>query len=430
MDPRQQHSLNFRQAARGGACDPVPLYPAIPAEPMTRGSSRRTMALSCLAVFMTQMATTIYLPSLPAVMRELHVSRAYAQLSVSVFVIGAALPVMAWGSAADRYGRRGPMMWSLVLFIASSGALALVHTPVMLLVLRAVQGVAAGGSAIIARILVRDLWSGDELARRLSVLSIAFITALGGGQFLGGLIGRYARWETGFVVLAAVGVVATVLTATVPMQAGRRRPAGGGGLGTYWAVARRTGFLPAACAGGLGFATTVTLQEVAPFVFEEHFGLSVATYGTVGLLIGMAYFAGAMTVNRTVAKAGMARLMQRGTVVIAGSGVAMFSLWAAGRLLDAVALAVFLTLYCATTFGQSMLFPNSMAAAVSRVSNEQGAHAVALCGFLQQSMAGLAAAAATLLRPSLAWSAAIAVLGVTAWVLARFGSRAADPTGW
>ncbi|WP_327129414.1 MFS transporter [Streptomyces sp. NBC_01727] len=385
------------------------------------------MTLSCLAVFMTQMATTIYLPSLPAVMRELHVSHAYAQLSVSVFVIGAALPVMMWGSAADRYGRRGPMMWSLVLFVASSGSLALVHTPAMLLVLRAVQGVAAGGSAIIARILVRDLWSGDELARRLSVLSIAFIAALGGGQFLGGLIGRYSRWETGFVVLATVGALAIVLTVTVPMQAGRRGPTGVRGIGTYLAVARRSGFLPSACAGGLGFAAIVTLQEVTPFVFTEHFGLSVETYGTIGLLIGLAYFAGAMTVNRIVAKAGMARLMRRGAIVVTGSGVAMFALWAAGSLVDGAALAVFVTLYCATTFGQSMLFPNSMATAVSRVSKSQVAHAVALCGFLQQSMAGLAAAAATLLRPNPAWSTAVAVLGVLAWALAGFGNRGEKP---
>lgn len=387
------------------------------------------MALSCLAVFMTQMATTIHLPSLPAVMRELHVSHTYAQLSVSVFVIGAALPVMAWGSAADRYGRRGPMTLSLVLFVASSVSLALVHTPTTLLVFRAVQGVAAGGSAIIARILVRDLWSGDELARRLSVLSIAFIAALGGGQFLGGLIGRYAHWETGFVVLAAVGALATVLTVTVPMQAGRRGPTGVAGMGVYLSVARRSGFLPAACAGGLGFAATVTLQEVAPFVFEEHFGLGVAAYGNIGLLVGLAYFAGAMTVNRTVAKAGMTRLMRRGTIVVTGSGVAMFSLWAAGRSMDGVALVVFVTLYCTTTFGQSMLFPNSMATAVSRVGNDQGVHAVALCGFLQQSTAGLAAAAATLLRPDLAWSAAVAGLGVMAWVLVGFGSRADKPTG-
>ncbi|MEV6796712.1 hypothetical protein AB0M87_33310 [Streptomyces sp. NPDC051320] len=68
-----------------------------------------------------------------------------------------------------------------------------------------------------------------------------------------------------------------------------------------------------------------------------------------------------------------------------------------------------------------------MATAVSRVSKNQGAHAVALCGFLQQSMAGLAAAAATLLRPNLAWSTAVAALGVMAWALAGFSSRVDEP---
>ncbi|VEB39636.1 bicyclomycin/multidrug efflux system [Chromobacterium violaceum] len=67
-----------------------------------------------------------------------------------------------------------------------SALLAAVGNAAELLALRVLQGIAAGGAAIIARIIVRDNWSGDELARRLSVLSIAFITALGGGQFIGG----------------------------------------------------------------------------------------------------------------------------------------------------------------------------------------------------------------------------------------------------
>ena len=71
----------------------------------------RTMTLACLLVFMAQMATTVYLPSLPTVMRELAMSRRATELSISIFVIGAALPVLFWGrlpialppSAADAF---------------------------------------------------------------------------------------------------------------------------------------------------------------------------------------------------------------------------------------------------------------------------------------------------------------------------------------
>ncbi|MET7847591.1 MFS transporter [Streptomyces avermitilis] len=393
-----------------------------------RKTARRTMTLACLLVFMAQMATTIYLPSLPIVAHDFGMSRSYAALSISVFVIGAAAPVILWGVAADRYGRRGPLLASLALFVLTSVLIAVFRSPEALLVLRAFQGIGAGGSAIIARILVRDRWSGDELARRLSVLSIAFITAMGGGQFLGGLIGRYAHWETGFVVLAAVGSVAAALTFTVPFESGRavQRPAEV--LRICLTISRQPAFLLPALAGGAGFATIVMLQEVSPFVFQQHFGLATDTYGSLGLLLGAAYFAGAMTVNRRVARTGAGRLMTAGSVIMTASGVLMIVLWSLDGLPSTVALVAFVALYCVTTFGQSVLFPNSMATAVSSRPGH-GAYAVSLCGFLQQSMAGVAAASAALLHRDLAWAGVAAALGAAAWLLTRVATtRVAAPS--
>lgn len=251
----------------------------------------RTMALACLLVFMAQMATTVYLPSLPTVMRELAMSRRATELSISIFVIGAALPVLFWGAAADRFGRRAPLTLSLFLFIGCSGLLALCSNGAQLLTLRALQGVGAGGAAIIARIIVRDNWSGDELARRLSVLSIAFITALGGGQFVGGLLSQYSHWQMGFVLMGATGLAILALMATLPLEAGRARGPRPAMAATYFAILRRPGFFWPACVGGLGFAITVTLQEVSPFVMQQGFGLNVTAFGALGLVIGVAYCA-------------------------------------------------------------------------------------------------------------------------------------------
>lgn len=108
--------------------------------------------------------------------------------------------------------------------------------------LRALQGVGAGGAALIARIIVRDNWSGDELARRLSVLSIAFITALGGGQFVGGLLSQYSHWQMGFVLMGATGLAILALMATLPLEAGRDRGPRPAMTATYFAILRRPGF--------------------------------------------------------------------------------------------------------------------------------------------------------------------------------------------
>ncbi|WP_235086954.1 MFS transporter [Chromobacterium sp. Beijing] len=385
----------------------------------------RLMALACLIVFMAQMATTVYLPSLPAVMRELAMSQSLVEMSISGYVVGAALPVLFWGSAADRWGRRGPLLISLALFVVCSLLLAFVSNAAELLTLRVAQGIAGGGAAIIARIIVRDHWRGDDLARKLSVLSIAFITALGGGQFIGGLIGKYSHWEAGFALMAVTGAVAALLTMGLPLQAGRPAAAASG-PSPYWSILRRPGFLWPACAGGLGFATTVTLQEVSPFVFQEHFGLAVAGFGNVGLLIGLSYFSGAMVVNRLVARVGGLRLMRAGAALLAAATLAMLLGWHLGLLERLPGLWLFIGLYCLTIFGQAVLFPNSMATAVSD-AKEHGAHAMALCGFLQQGLAGIAATVSVLLHHDGTWTLAVAALGLLtlSQVLFKVRARAA-----
>jgi MFS family permease len=323
-----------------------------------------------------------------------------------------------WGAAADRFGRRLPLTLSLALFISCSALLAFCSNGTQLLVLRALQGVAAGGAAIIARIIVRDNWSGDELARRLSVLSIAFIAALGGGQFIGGLLSQYSHWQMGFVVMGLTGLAIWLLMLTLPLEAGRgagRRPAM---AATYWHILRRPGFFWPAIVGGLGFATTVTLQEVSPFIMQQGFGLNVTAFGALGLVIGVAYFTGAMAVNRTVARFGGKRLMQAGTSIVAVATAAIMVLWWSGVLVGLSGMTVFIALYCLTIFGQAVLFPNSMAMAVSDVK-QQGAYAMALCGFLQQCLAGIAAAGAVLLEHHGLWAAAIALLGLIAWLIVK-----------
>lgn len=378
----------------------------------------RTMTLACLLVFMAQMATTVYLPSLPTVMQELAMTRRATELSISIFVLGAALPVLFWGAAADRFGRRLPLTLSLGIFISCSVLLAFCSNGTQLLVLRALQGVAAGGAAIIARIIVRDNWSGDELARRLSVLSIAFIAALGGGQFIGGLLSEYSHWQMGFILMGLTGLAILLLMVTLPLEAGRsgsQRPVM---AATYWHILRRPGFLWPAIVGGLGFATTVTLQEVSPFIMQQGFGLNVTAFGALGLVVGVAYFTGAMAVNRTVARFGGKRLVQVGTRIVAVTTAAIMLLWWSDVLIGLSGMTIFIALYCLTIFGQAVLFPNSMAMAVSD-AKEQGAYAMALCGFLQQCLAGIAAAGAVFLEHHGLWTMAIALLGLIAWLIVK-----------
>ncbi|WP_340683102.1 hypothetical protein LCL61_31340 [Amycolatopsis coloradensis] len=125
-------------------------------------------------------------------------------------------------------------------------------------------------------------------------------------------------------------------------------------------------------------------------------------YGGLGLLFGLAYFAGAL--------------------VMTGAGLLTIVLWLLPAIPFTAAFVTFVALCCGTTFGQAALFPSSMAVAVSEVSG-YGAYAVALCGFVAQSIAGVAATFAALLHENVVWASVATVLSLAAFLLVRVRAR-------
>ncbi|MCM0148314.1 MFS transporter [Photobacterium galatheae] len=385
---------------------------------MLSQSNRFVIILSCTLVLMAQMATTLYLPALPQVASELAISRHHAELSISFFVIGAALPVIYWGHAAEKYGRKCSLAMALLVFMTASLALYFTQSLESLLIARVIQGIGAGGAAIIARIIVRDYWNGDALTQKLSLLSMAFIAALGIGQFIGSLLTQYSDWRIGFLLLASIAVISlfamTRLQLQGPVQSGQLTPKS---RASYVQIVKDRGFLIPCMQGGLGFATIVILQEVSPFIFDHDLQLSGQMFGFFGLAIGMTYFLGSLYVKRTVTQVGSQQLMYRGAYIILMGALLMLTIWLFSESLQRqILIGSYLILYLLIIFGQAVIFPNSMSLAASS-SSHSGAHSIALCGFLQQSMAGLAAALAVGAGHSHSWTYWVAMMGIVIFSL-------------
>ena len=241
-------------------------------------SDDRTVAvtpLACAVVLTAQMATTIYLPSLPKIATDLGIEDSVVKWSVTLFVISAALPVVVWGRLADRLGRRTALLSSLVLFVIACIALALVQSAAVLLIGRIVQGIGAGGAAIIVRMMVKDKFTGSELASRLSLLSMAFVVALGGGQLIGGALASFTSWRTGFGVLGVLGAA----LAAVALRTENTTVRDNNERVVRWnAIVLTPQFYKPAIAGGLGFGAIVLVQQSSPFLFSDRFDLQ-----TVGI---------------------------------------------------------------------------------------------------------------------------------------------------
>ncbi|WP_194815421.1 MFS transporter [Nocardia sp. XZ_19_385] len=366
---------------------------------------RAIVATACGAVVVAQMATTIYLPSMPALGADIGAGAGTLQLSVAVFVVFAALPVVAWGRAAERFGRVPAFVAAGVCFILASAGLALITDAPQLLALRVVQAIGAGGIAVVGRMMVKDLFSGAELARQLALLSMAFVVALGGGQVIGGIVTSTLGWRYGFALLAALAVVPVAFALRVALPPPEPKSTTGG---TARRLLRDRTFVVAAAAGGIGFAVIVMIQQKSAFIFSDGFALPPWVFGLFGVLYGAAYLAGATYVRRSVSRLGARAMMRQGAWLMLAGCVLITVVWVFEPP-KVIALPIFLAGYLTATFGQATLFPNSAAHAVSHLV-AGGAMAVTWCALIQQGLAGVASLAGPALTGLIAWSLAITLL--------------------
>jgi len=127
---------------------------------------------------------------------------------VTAYVVAAAASTPLWGKLADRHGRKLLLEVSLVVFVAASALCGATQDITELIVLRAVQGAAAGGLMSLAMAVVGDLVAPRERGRYQGYIAAAFAVATIVGPLLGGVLVDHASWRWVFFVNLPVGALA------------------------------------------------------------------------------------------------------------------------------------------------------------------------------------------------------------------------------
>ncbi|AZF41542.1 putative MFS-type transporter [Pseudomonas sp. R1-43-08] len=357
-----------------------------------------TLTLACCSAFLAQVGISSYLPAVPAIAHALPGAEDHVALALAIYLVGMALPMLLWGSLGERFGRKPVLLAALVVYASASAAIPSAFNVEAFLSLRLVQGLGAGGVSVMARVLVRDSFSGALLAKGLSWLGMTFVIAIGVGQFAGSLLLVTFGWEAIFYGLAIGAVVLMVVLQRVEFPMRAKVDLSVCAWRTYVLIVRYPPFLHAALAGGLGYGIIIAFNTCAPLILQGRFEWSAAQYGWLGWPISAAYLVGALMVNRFVARAGRLMMMGWGvTLVLAGTTVMLLGSVFASEL------AVLLWLpYCLAIVGQSMSYPISLSLA-SDESPISGSYAMALSGFMHQWMAALIGGVASLLVSQQAW---------------------------
>jgi EmrB/QacA subfamily drug resistance transporter len=169
-----------------------------------------------LAMLPAVLDQTILATGLPVIAADLG-SLGDVSWVVTAYVVAAAATTPVWGKLGDRHGLKPLLQISLTGFVLSSALCGAAQDITQLIVLRLIQGMAAGGLMSLAMASIGGLVSPRERGRYQGYIAATFALATVIGPLLGGLLVEHASWRWVFFVNLPVGALAlTGLTLTLP----------------------------------------------------------------------------------------------------------------------------------------------------------------------------------------------------------------------
>ena len=168
-----------------------------------------TLALTALLALITALgpvSTDMYLPSLPDIGRVLSASPAEVQLTLSAYLAGFALGQIGYGPLSDHYGRKPVLLIALALFCAGNVVCAAAPRIEVLIAARALQAMGGSGAIVVARAIVRDLYSGPRAGRELSLMGSIMALAPIAAPLIGGVLQTAFGWRANLVVARATSL--------------------------------------------------------------------------------------------------------------------------------------------------------------------------------------------------------------------------------
>ena len=186
------------------------------------------VALVALLSSLMALAIDAMLPALPVIGADLGVSNPNSpQLIISTVFFGMLVGQVLFGPISDSVGRKPLIYWGLGLFMVGSLVSMFAHSFEMMLFGRVLQGIGVAAPRVVTMALVRDCYSGREMAKIMSFTMIVFIMVPAIAPSLGLGILWIADWRMifgAFILLSAPMLIWFWLRMPETWPAEKRRP--------------------------------------------------------------------------------------------------------------------------------------------------------------------------------------------------------------
>ncbi len=392
-----------------------PAEPAGPVAALPSGRRRRLFAAVAGVVVLFLAASSVPSPLYVVYQQQWGFSSAPLTVVFAVYVLGLLTSLLVVGGLSDHVGRRPVLATALGVQTVAVVLFLLAGNVTMLLVARAVQGVATGAAITAMAATLVDL----SPARAGLANAVTPLVGLALGALGCGLLVEYAPAPTRliYVVLLAGFVVVAIVLALLPETASRRP-------GALASLRPRVGVPPHLRGEVLAIVPVLTASwalgglylSLGPSVAASLFGLRSHVVG--GLVVTLLCGVGALTAVAVFRRPPQTLLAPAGALLAVGTVVTLVGLG-----LDSILMAVAGTVVAGTGFGSASL---ACFGTLARIASPElrgelmaVAYTVAYLAFSVPAVAAGVATVAVGLRPvAEVYGLVVVALGLAA-VLAR-----------
>ena len=320
------------------------------------------IALMAALMALNALAIDVMLPALPYMGEALGIpNENERQFVVTSYMLGMGIAVLAFGPLTDRFGRRAPLLVGVGIYVVAAIVAAFAPSFAILLALRFIQGMGAASVRVIATAVVRDRYSGREMAEVMSLTFMVFmaipIIAPGVGQVL--LL--TGPWQSIFIFMGLLALAFWLWTyfrlpETLPVD--KRRPLSlAGVVDGFRIVFTNRVAISYGLAGMFLFGALFGFITSAQQIYVDIYGLGVwfpAAFAAMAGLMAVSSF----TNSRVVRRLGMRRLSHGAMLTFTG----VSAIWLAFALSGFLPLWLFFGLLCIImfSFGWSASNMNSL----------------------------------------------------------------------
>ncbi|RKP06836.1 major facilitator superfamily domain-containing protein [Thamnocephalis sphaerospora] len=190
---------------------------ALPVDTFSSGKKNWILFQAAVAGFVGPFSSTIYLPAILDIVRDLETTTTMVNLTISLFILFLGAAPLVWAPLSERIGRRPVYIASFVVYTASSIGGALSRSIELLVVMRVLQACGSSAAGAVGAGSITDVYRKEVRGSKMGIFMLGVLIGPVLGPIIGGALNQYTGWPTIFWLLTAVGgVILLVFVFSMP----------------------------------------------------------------------------------------------------------------------------------------------------------------------------------------------------------------------